>query len=155
MTFTEQRSQVALWATLASPLILAFPLDNVDNATLALITNKGAIAVSQTSTQGGRPLTSSRLGNGTIATQVYGRVLTQDSSDPVVALVLFNRLETTAPITVDLSRDLAPLGVTLPANVSITDVWTGEVLKAGHVTSYSANVPAHDVAFVRVAAQGP
>ena len=156
ITLTEGRSQFALWATLASPLILAFDLWEIDLPTLALITNKGAIAVSQVSTEGGRPLKSTLLPNGTIATQVYGRMLQPNAA---VAVVLFNRLEHAANITVDLSDDLTPLNVSFTSaqSVTVTDVWTGKKLATVKVPggSYTAYVPPHDVAFVRVDAVSP
>ena len=155
ITLTEGRAQLALWATLASPLILAFDLWDIDPPTLALITNKGAIAVSQVSTEGGRPLKATLLANGTIATQVYGRVLQPGAA----AVVLFNRLEHAANITVDLTDDLAPLNVSFGSahSVTLTDVWTGKKVAAAAVPggSYTATVPPHDVAFFRVDAAPP
>jgi len=82
VTLEEEKTQMAIWAISASPLIMGNDLRNVSEASKAVLLNKDAIAVSQDKL--GKM--GFRLNATSTATQVWGRLL----SNGDVAVALYN-----------------------------------------------------------------
>jgi hypothetical protein len=127
LTQDEQYTQMTLWAMARSPLILGANLTLLDAATLTMLTNKGVIAIDQTSIENAEVLHE----NGLIAWRAKlpnGRV----------ALALFN----TSDATVQVDRTLADFDVSLAAHCwRLRDVWTGDVLSDGACPGRSGVIP--------------
>jgi hypothetical protein len=103
----EQRTMMNLWAIARSPLIMGGDLRDMDDATLAMLTNDEVIAVDQKSTAN-RPLFNR---NGLVAWTARP----EGSRD--VYLALFNATEATAEVAVDLST------VGLSGTKKVRDLW--------------------------------
>jgi hypothetical protein len=82
VTHDEERTQMAIWAISASPLIMGNDMRNVSAESKAIVMNKDAIAVSQDKLG----QMGIRISNNT-AQQVWGRVL----ADGSVAVGLYNK----------------------------------------------------------------
>ena len=129
MTEDEYRTHMSLWAILAAPLIAGNDLSQMTPDTLAILTNKDAIAIDQDALgkQGNRV-------SQTGPQEIWTKPLTGGRT----AVGLFNR--STAPQQMTL--DLASVG--LPATGHLHDVWanTDATPTDG---SYTASVPGHGV----------
>ena len=131
----EDRAHFSLWAVLAAPLLAGNDLRNMSAATRATLTNSEVIAVDQ-----------DPLG-------VQGHKVRDDGSEEVwarplaggaIAVVLLNRGE--APVRIKVGW--GELGLSQNA-VAVRDLWSKRDL--GSIRDgYSARVPPHGVAMVRV-----
>jgi alpha-galactosidase len=134
MSLDEYRTHMSLWALLAAPLLAGNDLSQMTDETKSLLMNSEVIAIDQDplGEQGDRLRAVGPL-------EVWTRSLKGDA----IAVGLFNRGETAAPISVSL-RDLG-----LKKAREIVDAWTGEKVheKKGGVR---AVVPAHGVLLVVV-----
>ncbi|RZA00695.1 MAG: hypothetical protein EOO68_11010 [Moraxellaceae bacterium] len=132
----EDRSHFALWAVMAAPLIAGNDIRNMNANTKAILTNSEIIAVNQDvlGIQGRVVATPGQ------DLQVWSKTLSGTNKR---AVVLFNRGNNTASITVKWS-DLA-----LPAGAaSVRDLW-GHTDLGKFTDSYTAtNIPSHGNAMV-------
>ncbi len=130
MTYDEDCAQMSLWCVLTSPLVLGTDLRKISPQTLEIVTNKEAIAINQDMTEQGRLISDFRN-----PLQVWSKKLNGKQSGER-AVVLFNRTEKEASITVDFAD------IDLASKASIRDIWQAKDL--GNFTdSYTAKVPAH------------
>jgi len=141
LSAVEQHSHFALWAVLASPLLLAFdarkPENGAESACVAMVTNKRVVAISQDKLGvAGRRMKNIRTApgrGGRPLTQLWGRPLSGNR----VAILLLNRQDVAADITVTL-EEAGFSGSAAP----VQDAWTGATTAAkGQVTA--KNVPPH------------
>jgi len=99
LTRNEQMTHITLWAMLAAPLLLGCDLRQLDEFTLALVTNDDVLAIDQDVL--GEPC--SRIAQSA-RTEVWARPLW----DGTLAVALFNRARSEAVMAVswkDLHRD--------------------------------------------------
>lgn len=130
MTYDEDCAQMSLWCVLTSPLVLGTDLRKISPQTLEIVTNKEAIAINQDMTEQGRLI--SDFGN---PLQVWSKKLNGKQSGER-AVVLFNRTDNEANITVDFAD------IDLDSKASIRDIWQAKDL--GNFTDfYIGKVPAH------------
>jgi hypothetical protein len=125
-TPAEQRTLITLWAIARSPLIMGGDLRHLDEATMALLTNREVLAVNQAST-----------GNQPHFWEDGTRIWTaRPESGEGHYLALFN----TRAEPKNLRVRLAGLG--LPVGGTVRDLWTGGALDgAGEV--FTVTLPAH------------
>jgi len=128
VTADESRSQVALWAMMAAPMILSSDVGKLSQAAVATLGNADVVAVDQ-----------DRLGQ-------QGTVYSQDGATDVLyrplangdrAVAIFNR--GAAPVTTSTTAGLPSCSYTAK------DLWTGKTSNA-----LTATVPAHGTAIFRV-----
>ena len=122
-----------MWCMIASPLILGNDLRNISKETLAIITNKEAIAINQDALG----IQGTLMYEQSPGLQVWMKKLTSKNNIKY-AIALLNRSGTAAEILLDFSK----LG--LPPKVKIRDVWTHEDL-GKFENKYTGKVPAHGV----------
>ena len=137
ITPTEEQSVFSLWAISAAPLWAGNDLTTMAVQTRKILTNREVIAIDQDAL--GKPATAIRFLSPEL--QIWARPLAGTNSPQ--AVVLFNRGLKAARIHVDWED----LGIYGPAGVR--DLWLHKdlgVMQKG----YSAVVPAHGVAMVRV-----
>jgi len=139
LTAEEERTQMAIWAISASPLIMGNDLRKVSAESKAILLNKHAIAVSQD------PLgkMGTRLASFTSEspTQVWSRPLAGGD----VAVGLYNKNNASgADITVEFSD------LNLSGEVSILDIWTDNHLGNFQSSFTATQVPLHDTVFLRL-----
>jgi alpha-galactosidase len=136
LTDVEARSHFSLWAMLAAPLIAGNDLANMSPETREILTNKEVIAVDQDTLgkQGRRIWRQERL-------EIYARPL----ADGSMAVILFNRSDKEAPITVDWST----LGLDWNANMQVRDLWQHKDL-GSFLHKFTANVVSHGVVMIRI-----
>lgn len=134
LTPSEQYTYMSLWAILASPLVLASDLTQLDEFTLSLVTNDEVIDVNQDvlGKQGRRLRVSDDL-------EVWVRDLDNDE----MAVGLFNRSEDPAEMTVSLSE----LGI--EGTVQVRDIWRQKDQEKTSKT-VKRKVPRHGVAFLKL-----
>ncbi|NUR31582.1 MAG: alpha-galactosidase [Catenulispora sp.] len=135
MSFTEDRSEMSLWAEMAAPLISGTDLRSATPATLSLYTNKDVIAVDQDS-----------LGRqGTEISSTGGRdVLAKPLANGDVAVVLFNESSGTQTISTTASA----IGISSASSYTLNNLWS-HVLTSTTGT-ISASVPGHGSVMYRV-----
>jgi alpha-galactosidase len=133
MTAEEYRTHMSLWVILAAPLLAGNDLSQMSDETKSILMNRAVIAIDQDrlGKQGDRVSQDGDL-------EVWSKPL----SGGAVAVGLFNRGLTAAPMTVKLSE------FSTPPHPRITNVWTGAKIKPtnGEVT---ATVPGHGVLLLR------
>lgn len=125
LTLIETQTHLSLWAILAAPMLLGCDLTQLDEPTLALLTNPGMIAVNQDIL-------------GMQGRRVYARGYGEIWARPLVdgwAVGFFNR----GPLPVELRVSLRALG--LATVKTIEDVWTAERWPAAD--DVSLRVPPH------------
>jgi alpha-galactosidase len=125
----ENRTHMSLWVLLAAPLLAGNDLSKMAPETLAILTNHDAIAIDQDSLgkQGDRV---SEIG----PIEIWAKPLKGGDT----AVGLFNRNDSTLPITVKLSD------VGFAGGAKARDIWQAKDL--GKIQgSYTANVPGHGV----------
>ena len=139
MTDTEYRSHFSLWALMAAPLIAGNDLRDMSDETLAILTNPEVIAVNQDPLGiQGTPISES------IELEVWAKQL---EGDDTYAMILFNRTESEADISVTWEQ----LGLSSSAAL-VRDLWQMEDL--GEVEDeYTATVPSHGVVMLKVTGQ--
>jgi alpha-galactosidase len=140
MTDVEYRSQMSLWAIMASPLIVGNDLAKATPATLEILSNREVIAVNQDALA----LSGFRVGpggayNGGI--EVWSKPLSDCGAR---AVALFNRNTAAA----DIAVSWAQIGLA-PGAATVRDLWTHADLGVSNDT-YSAHVPAHGTVLVKI-----
>ncbi len=130
----EYRTHMALWAILAAPLLAGNDIRSMNAETHDMLTNKDVIAVSQDKLghQGRRVWHEGPL-------EIWARPLADGSH----AVALFNRGSGKIKMTLPLSV----IGVT--GSAKLRDLWEHKDLGSANGT-YSAEVPEHGVAFVKL-----
>ncbi len=108
-TPNEQRTLMTLWAIARSPLIMGGDLRHLDDATLALLTNRAVIAVNQDSRDNQPHFVADD-------TRIW-------SARPLDGRGHYLALFNTADKPVSVGLPLSMLNITGP--VAITDLWTG------------------------------
>lgn len=152
LTSVEQQAHMGLWAVLASPLLLAMDLRTITPTCLKLVTNQGALAISNDplGAPGRRLLTVRGTGTGgtdIIQWQVWGRQL----SGGAVSVILFNRMETAASLHVNFTQlEELHFSPAPGAHIRVEDVWTGAVLDGAAAGLYETRVLPHAAAFLRL-----
>ena len=139
MTDTEYRSHFSLWALMAAPLIAGNDLRTMSEATVEILTNPEVIAVNQDPLGiQGTPISES------ITLEVWAKQLTGDDTH---AVILFNRTESEADITVTWSS----LGLST-SSALVRELWLRS--DVGVVEDeYTASVPSHGVVMLKVTGQ--
>jgi alpha-galactosidase len=140
MTEVEYRSQMSLWAIMASPLIVGNDLTKATAATLEILSNREVIAVNQDplALSGFRVGTGGAYGGGV---EVWSKPLSDCGAR---AVALFNRNTAAA----DIAVSWAQIGLA-PGAASVRDLWTHADLGVSNDT-YSAHVPAHGTVLVKI-----
>jgi alpha-galactosidase len=136
MNPTEYRTHMSLWAILAAPLLAGNDLTKMSPETLAILGDKGVIAIDQDrlGKQGDRVHAEGPL-------EIWARPLAGGAQ----AVGLFNLSDLPA----NMQLTTAELGLKGPA--AMHDVWADKDL--GQQATYRAVVPAHGVVLLRVAAK--
>jgi len=139
LTAEEERTQMAIWAISASPLIMGNDLRKVSAESKAILLNKQAIAVSQDplGKMGRRHL----LFTSESPTQVWSRPLARGD----VAVGLYNKNNTSSTEIVVKFSDIG-----LSGKVSILDIWAGKSLGIFDGSFTAKDVPLHDTVFLRL-----
>jgi alpha-galactosidase len=130
----ENRTHMSLWVLLAAPLLAGNDLAQMPPETLAILTNREVIAIDQDplGKQGDRVSEVGPL-------EIWAKPL--KGGDEAVGL--FNRNESTLPITLKLSD------VGFAGGAKARDIWQAKDL--GKIQgSYTANVPGHGVVLLRL-----
>ncbi|MBN2652530.1 MAG: hypothetical protein JXR63_09110 [Spirochaetales bacterium] len=127
LTYEEQYSQVSYWTLMASPLILSCDLNDMDEFTLNLLTNREIIEISQ-----------DELGlmADFVVDNPFVRVLVKPLYDGSYAIGIFNRLNSSKKVTFDFSDG------ELPSSLSLRDVWRQKDLGVFH-DSIEVSLMAH------------
>ncbi|WP_333770739.1 ricin-type beta-trefoil lectin domain protein [Streptomyces sp. IBSBF 2435] len=136
LTADESRSQVALWAVMASPLILSTDVPAMSSTSLAIAGNTDVIAVDQDALGKQAGIVSR---NGTVD------VLAKPLANGDRAVALLNR-GTTATSAATTLAGVGFLGSGCTATAK--DLWTGTTTSS--TGALSATVPAHGTAIYRV-----
>jgi alpha-galactosidase len=133
MTAAEDQTEFSLWAMLAAPLIVGADLVHARPATIALLTNAGAIAIDQDPL--GRPAHEVSSANGL-------DVLARPLAGGDVAVALVNETGTAAAITTTTAAVGAPRAAIL------SDLWAGTTTTT--TGPIRASVPPHGVVLYRL-----
>jgi alpha-galactosidase len=134
MTFDESRTQLGMWAMMASPLIIGSDPRTLPASMISALRNPEVLAVDQD------PLVEQgvKVADPSGTTQVWSKPL---SGSGRRAVALLNRGDSAAQITVNFPA------VALSGGVEVRDLWARS--DAGTFTgSYTATVPAHGVAML-------
>jgi alpha-galactosidase len=136
MTYEESKTQLGMWAIMAAPLIIGSDPRTLPAEMIAALRNPEIVAVDQD------PLARQgvKVADTSPTTQVWSKVLAGSGQR---AVALLNRGDTAAQITVDYAS------VSLGGSVRVRDLWA-RADAAGDATSYTASVPAHGVAMLRL-----
>jgi alpha-galactosidase len=134
MNRDEYLTHMSLWVLLAAPLLAGNDLSKMTPETLNMLTNKEVIAVDQDAkgTQGRRVAQEGPL-------EVWAKPL----ADGSIAVGLFNRGESTNPITVSF-KDIG-----LQGSAKLRDLWQHKDL-GSFSGSYTEEIPRHGAVLVRV-----
>jgi alpha-galactosidase len=132
MTADEYRTHMSLWVLLAAPLLAGNDLSKMTSETLAILTNKDAIAIDQDplGKQGDR-----------VWAEGAQEIWTKTLANGKVAIGLFNRSDSTAKVSLQTKL----LG--LPAKVTFKDVWMGTNVTVHD--SQTFEVPTHGVVLLK------
>jgi alpha-galactosidase len=143
MTDTEYRTHFSMWALMAAPLFAGNDLRNMSQATKDILTAPEVIAVDQ-DPLGVQGKQISKL-TGVNQPEVWAKPL---SGANTYAVALLNRSEAPVDITVMWSDIGLPAG---PATVH--DLWD-RADRGVFTDRYTANVPPHGVALVKIVSTG-
>jgi hypothetical protein len=132
----EQRTMMTLWCIARSPLILGADLTQLDEATLALLTNDEVLAVNQASA-GNRQL----FEKGDLIAWVADVPGSKDKY-----LAVFNTGDAPAPVPVELST------VRFTGDVAVRDLWARLTQDDARGT-FAPVIPAHGSALYRLRAR--
>jgi alpha-galactosidase len=134
----EQITHITLWSLLASPLLIGCDLSQLDEFTLALLTNPEVLEASQD------PLgKQARRVTKTDYLEVWARPL----ADGTMAIGLFNRGRTAAPVTAHW-KDLG-----LTGRLPVRNLWLRRD-EGVFEESYTATVPRHGAVLISVGRRG-
>ncbi len=133
MSETADRVHMSLWAISGAPMIVGADITKLSKADLAILTNRDVIAVQQDSLGLQCVKVAEPPATGL---QVWAKPLSQSGQR---AVVLLNRTESSAPITVRWNE----LGLAPSTAASVRDLWTQKDL-GRQASSYTATVPAND-----------
>jgi alpha-galactosidase len=137
----EQRTQFALWALSASPLIAGNDITTMSAATRAILTNPDLIAVDQDRLGiQGRPVRD----GGANGVQVWVKPL----ADGSMAVGLLNRSTAAATITTTAEEIGMATASRAGEEYTVRDLWTHRSSRSAG--TLSATVPAHGTAVLRV-----
>nr|WP_296071435.1 glycoside hydrolase family 27 protein [uncultured Actinoplanes sp.] len=134
LTFEESRTQLGMWAMMASPLVIGSDPRTLPASMIAALRNPEIVAVDQD------PLVRQgvKVADPSATTQVWSKTL---SGNGRRAVALLNRGDTAQDITVTFAN------VALGGGVRVRDLWNRR--DAGTFTgSYTTTVPAHGVAML-------
>ncbi len=134
LTQAEQRTQFAMWALLAAPLMAGNALPYMNETTWRLLTDAEIIAVDQD------PLAAP----ATVVPGTDGKVWRRTLSDGSVAVALWNSGDSTATISVPLPNLNLPVADSFTAR----NLWSGA--QATVRTTVGAQVAAHDTVLLRI-----
>jgi len=141
-TLTEYKSQFALWAVLAAPLLLGNDVRQMTPEILALLTNDNVLAVNR-DPLGYQGSFARALG----ATEIWIKPLV----DNTYAVVLLNKGDTAADVSVRfdvwLRGDFAPFYF---SSARVHDIWTGNDLGVFTSQYIAKAVPSHGHQFVKI-----
>jgi alpha-galactosidase len=134
MNHDEYLTHMSLWALLAAPLLAGNDLSKMTSETLSILTNKEVVAVDQDpkGVQGRRIAQEGPL-------EVWAKPL----SNGAVAVGLFNRGESTNPVTLNF-KDIG-----LQGSVKIRDLWQHKDL-GSFSGSYTEDIPRHGGILIKV-----
>ena len=138
LTRNEQITHITLWSLLAAPLLIGCDLSQLDDFTLALLTNTEVLEVSQ-DPQGKQ---ARRVASGDHV-EVWARLL----ADGTTAVGLFNRGRRAAPVTVNW----ADLGINGPRPVR--NLWLRKD-EGAFDGSYTVTIPRHGAVLIAVDRRG-
>ena len=136
MTYDESKTQLGMWAIMAAPLIIGSDPRTLPAEMIAALRNPEIVAVDQD------PLARQgvKVADTSPTTQVWSKVLAGSGQR---AVALLNRGDTAAQITVDYAS------VSLGGTVRVRDLWARSDV-ASSASSYTASVPPHGVAMLRL-----
>jgi alpha-galactosidase len=134
MTHDEYITHMSLWVILAAPLLAGNDLSKMTPDTLAILTNRGAIAVDQDKL-GKQGYRVSAAG----ATEIWEKPL----SDGSEAVGLFNRGEAASSVTLDLKS------VGFGEGAKLHDIWSGKDVTASG-GNYTVQIPMHGAVLLKV-----
>ncbi|GGT14540.1 alpha-galactosidase [Streptomyces tanashiensis] len=137
LTKDESRSQFALWAMMASPLILSVDVANLSADSLSTLSNTDIIAIDQDA-----------LGEqaGIVSQNGSADILARPLANGDRAVALLNRGSSTATLSTTLTGVGFQGGAACTA--SVKDLWTGTTSSSSG--TISASVPAHGTAIFRI-----
>lgn len=148
MTVSEDRAHFSLWCMMAAPLILGNDLMNMSDETLAIITNREAIAIDQDplGVQGFRTAKNENgleywykpLQNGDWAVCIFNR-----SGEEIATVVDWK--------SIDVEDSLSGRATDFANTVyNVKDVWNAKAKKATTKKPVKATIPSHDVVLYRL-----
>merc|ERR1712087_803323 len=114
----EDRAHFSMWTMIAAPLIMGHDVTNMTKETLATLTNREVIAISQD--RMGKPARRVRT-SGYEGQDVWARQLWNGD----YAVALFNRAQTEA---VNITMQWADVGLPGEQPVKLRDIWAGKDL---------------------------
>jgi hypothetical protein len=138
LPFEEDKSHFSLWCIMSSPLLLGNDLTQMSNQTKTILTNTEVIAVNQDTTA----LQAHLISEDGDGLQVWAKNLNGRQSLER-AVLLFNRSETTATMSVQWSD------LDLVEEATVRDLWSHTDL-GSFPTGYSTSVPSHGVVMLKV-----
>jgi alpha-galactosidase len=138
MTADEDRSQLSMWAILASPLFAGNDIRSMSTTTREILTNAEVVAVNQDPLGNQGRLVATPQPN----VQVWSREL---SGQNARAVALLNRTAAAVSVTVHWSD----IGLTA-ANATVRNLWTHMDLGAFSKSFTATNIPRHGVMMLRV-----
>ena len=136
LTYDENKAHFSLWSILAAPLMLGNDVRDMTPEVHGIVTNREVIAVNQD------PL--GRQGRK-IRDDGDLEVWSKELADGSRAVVLFNRSDQAA----DIGFSWPEIGLPEYLSLQVRDLWQHEDVGAFD-GSYSARVPSHGVAMIRV-----
>eukprot|EP00755_Sulcionema_specki_P010542 Sspe_Gene.46749::Locus_23455_Transcript_1_1_Confidence_1.000_Length_2768::g.46749::m.46749/K07407/E3.2.1.22B, galA, rafA; alpha-galactosidase len=144
LSYTEQVSHFSLWCVTSAPLLLGTDVVHMKKETLAILTNRDAVAINQDlGVDGAVQGRLVRTANGT--SEVWVKALSGGSAWGVV--LLNNADDRERAVTLQWSD----LGVPPSTSLTVRDIWNASVPTATHTASYTTQpLPPHGVAFLRV-----
>jgi alpha-galactosidase len=134
MTHDEYITHMSLWVILAAPLLAGNDLSKMTPDTLAILTNRDAIAVDQ-----------DKLGKQGYRVSATGPVEIWEKplSGGAKAVGLFNRGDSATSVTLDLKS------VGFGSGAKLHDIWAGKDVSASG-GSYTVQVPMHGAVLLKV-----
>jgi len=145
VSLVEERTQMAMWAISASPMIMGNDMRKVASDSKEILMNEHAVAVSQDSLgQMGIRLSPNN------ATQVWARKLANGD----VAVALYNRGDpkATKGAAADIICDFGMPGIDIETKVTVFDIWAKKTLGSFTAKYTAPAVPFHGTAFLRLSA---